>query len=456
MSGIVTDVERSARTSTPSSVWGVPLFRRASGPVLAIFAACACTLLPTAHPAGADQLSSLRAQATQIEQQVQTTGMKISALGQQYDAAETKIAGLQQQIATTQAKIAVTQKHVSSDRSTLRVAAVNAFVNDGEAASQNPLFASNQKTLGAQQEFNHVAEGDVGAAVATLHNAQARLSAQESSLQSTKQAASAAAATAQAAQQQAQQEQSQQNAALSQAKGQIATLVAQQQAAAAAAAAAQARAKIEAAAQQQAQQQAAQAQQQAASQQAAASAAKAGTSGNSNTQATPSAPLPTATVTPATQATTPATSPAPTTPSTPTTQPSTPVYTAPPSSSGGGAAVEAAESQLGVPYVWGGTSPRGSPGDPSGGFDCSGLTQWSWEQAGVDMAHYSGAQMAATTPVPVNDLQPGDLLFYGPGGSEHVAMYVGGGTMIEAPYTGAVVWLTSVRLGDGFVGAGRP
>jgi cell wall-associated NlpC family hydrolase len=64
--------------------------------------------------------------------------------------------------------------------------------------------------------------------------------------------------------------------------------------------------------------------------------------------------------------------------------------------------------------------------------------------------------MGDTTPVPLSDLQPGDLLFYGAGGSEHVAMYVGPGTMIEAPETGEAVHLTSLRLGDGFVGAGRP
>jgi cell wall-associated NlpC family hydrolase len=64
--------------------------------------------------------------------------------------------------------------------------------------------------------------------------------------------------------------------------------------------------------------------------------------------------------------------------------------------------------------------------------------------------------MSDSAPVPLSDLQPGDLLFYGPGGSEHVAMYIGGGQMIEAPYTGASVWITSARFGDGFVGAGRP
>jgi cell wall-associated NlpC family hydrolase len=53
------------------------------------------------------------------------------------------------------------------------------------------------------------------------------------------------------------------------------------------------------------------------------------------------------------------------------------------------------------------------------------------------------------------DIQPGDLLFYGPDGSEHVAMYVGGGEMIEAPETGQVVHVTGVRTGDGFAGVGR-
>jgi cell wall-associated NlpC family hydrolase len=125
----------------------------------------------------------------------------------------------------------------------------------------------------------------------------------------------------------------------------------------------------------------------------------------------------------------------------------------PPTAPGGAGAVQAAEGQLGVPYRWGAESPKGSD-DP--GFDCSGLTSWAWGQVGVGLPHYSGSQMSDSAPVPLNDLQPGDLLFYGPGGDEHVAMYIGGGQMIEAPYTGAYVWVTGVRLGGDFVGAGRP
>ena len=80
----------------------------------------------------------------------------------------------------------------------------------------------------------------------------------------------------------------------------------------------------------------------------------------------------------------------------------------------------------------------------------------AWEAAGVNLPHYSGAQMADSAPVPTSALEPGDLLFYGPGGSDHVAMYIGGGQMIEALHPGTVVSIDPVRLDSGFAGAGRP
>ena len=97
----------------------------------------------------------------------------------------------------------------------------------------------------------------------------------------------------------------------------------------------------------------------------------------------------------------------------------------PPLAPGAAGAVQAAEHEIGVPYVWGGDTPAG--------FDCSGLVQWAYAQVGISLPHYSGAQYAATVHIPLADIEPGDLLFYGPGGDEHVAMYVGGGSMIEAP-----------------------
>lgn len=96
-----------------------------------------------------------------------------------------------------------------------------------------------------------------------------------------------------------------------------------------------------------------------------------------------------------------------------------------------GAAVSAAISKLGSPYVYAAAGPDT--------FDCSGFTMWAYAQAGIRLPHYSGAQYAATVHITRDALQPGDLIFWGPGGSDHMGMYVGGGTMIHSPHTGDVV-----------------
>jgi len=101
---------------------------------------------------------------------------------------------------------------------------------------------------------------------------------------------------------------------------------------------------------------------------------------------------------------------------------------------GGVSAVIAfAQGQIGKPYVWGASGPYS--------FDCSGLTLMAWAQAGVNLLHYTGFQWAETRRVPLSQLQPGDLVFYGVDGpnSHHVGLYVGNGVMINAPHTGALV-----------------
>jgi cell wall-associated NlpC family hydrolase len=123
-------------------------------------------------------------------------------------------------------------------------------------------------------------------------------------------------------------------------------------------------------------------------------------------------------------------------------------FPAPPPDSRANIAIREALSFLGVPYVWGGASRAG--------VDCSGLIMLAYDAAGIYLPHYSGAQYEDTERVPLYDIEPGDLLFYGPGGDEHVAMYLGHGEMIEAPETGEVVHVTPVRLYGGFVGLGRP
>ena len=79
---------------------------------------------------------------------------------------------------------------------------------------------------------------------------------------------------------------------------------------------------------------------------------------------------------------------------------------------------------------------------------------WAWAHAGVSLPHSSAAQYGATSRVSQSDWQPGDLLFYG-SPIHHVGMYIGGGQMVEAPYTGASVRVVSPYRSD-YVGAGRP
>jgi cell wall-associated NlpC family hydrolase len=122
----------------------------------------------------------------------------------------------------------------------------------------------------------------------------------------------------------------------------------------------------------------------------------------------------------------------------------------PPPSDRASVAVHAAYSAIGVPYKWGGSNPKE-------GFDCSGLTMWSWAQAGVSLPHSSAAQYAMLPHVSRSDLKPGDLLFfYSP--ISHVAMYVGGNQMIHAKHPGTRVARETISsyYWAVYQGAGRP
>ena len=79
-----------------------------------------------------------------------------------------------------------------------------------------------------------------------------------------------------------------------------------------------------------------------------------------------------------------------------------------------------------------------------------------WWQARSAAGASAASQYASIEHVSASQLEPGDLIFYSAGGYiYHVVMYIGGGQMVEAPYTGATVWNTGVRTGDGFAGVGR-
>jgi peptidoglycan DL-endopeptidase CwlO len=115
-------------------------------------------------------------------------------------------------------------------------------------------------------------------------------------------------------------------------------------------------------------------------------------------------------------------------------------------------ALRAAESKQGRPYVWGAAGPFS--------FDCSGLVQWSFAQAGVRMPRVAADQARTGPAVPVSQLEPGDLLFYhtdptAPGYISHVAIYLGNGWMIQAPQPGMSVQVVPANFGSEFAGAIR-
>ena len=111
-----------------------------------------------------------------------------------------------------------------------------------------------------------------------------------------------------------------------------------------------------------------------------------------------------------------------------------------------GNVVDYARSRIGCPYRWAASGPSS--------FDCSGLMMWCYDRIGISLPHSSQEQIDSGQRVSRGDLQPGDLVFFG-SPIHHVGMYIGGGDMIEAPYTGADVRIASMDRSD-YAGACRP
>jgi len=125
-------------------------------------------------------------------------------------------------------------------------------------------------------------------------------------------------------------------------------------------------------------------------------------------------------------------------------------------------AADLATQWLGLPYSWGGGNASGPTWGTDGpvGFDCSGLALWAWAQVGVYLPHYSGYQYRSGRHISRANLMPGDLVFWAydpsdPGTIHHVAIYIGGGRIVQAPQTGDVVKISSM-WSNGYIGAARP
>jgi cell wall-associated NlpC family hydrolase len=346
----------------------------------------------SSRPAVADPLASAQAEAALITSQLAADQQSLDTTSQQYDAAEQQVQQVGQQITQLRSTVESDRVHVAADTASLRQESVAAYMSGSSDSDVQTLFSSGGEQATVAGEYQAVASGNISNAIDALGVAQAQLAGEQSQLQTAQDQDQAALAQAASAQQTAQATVANQQATLARVQGQIAVLVAQRQAAQLAASHAAFLARAAAAA-------------------AVASPAPADHPPRGN-------------------------------------QPAPPVLPDLPAAGGAATALAAAESQIGVPYVWGGESP-------GHGFDCSGLIQWAWRQAGVDLPRTAAAQYDAIAHVPLSDLQPGDLLFWGYGGISHVGMYVGGGDIINAPETGELVRIQPI-WNNGLVGAGRP
>jgi cell wall-associated NlpC family hydrolase len=337
----------------------------------------------------------LRQEAARILAQINANGDRISALDEQINEAHIKLGSLQSQIHRTNLQIKSAQHTISSLHTDVVSRAAALYRGAGGAADLGAQTASTVQAQSAMQVYSQAAAAQDQQRIDKYRNAR-----DDRARAKTRLAAAESAEQQQLNSLQAQQRQilglsRQEQALYNQKNSELANEIRleQQQAIEAARAAAAAKARAAAA--------------------AAASAAAAQTSGgggglDTNTGIAPG-PIP-----------------------------------AP--SSGAAAAVAAAESKLGSPYVYAAAGPDT--------FDCSGLTMWSWAHAGVYMAHSAESQYYEFPHIPIGDVQPGDLVFFG-SPIHHVGMVVGGGQMIEAPHTGAVVRYASYFRPD-LVGAARP
>ncbi len=395
-----------------------------TGRALVLVASFLGILAFAGRPAGADptaaQVAPSQTELAQLETTIANEQQRSAALDAAYVAAQAQLSQVESQLARTRGELEQTRRQVLAEKRHLARDAVYAYVYGQPAGRIDSLFATSPTDSVAWSQYQTDVVGNITAILGSLDLKEGRLAATTNLEQDQEQMAQNALGQMRALQVANQQAAAAAQATLAELRGALGTEVARY-------------------AEQQAQAEAAYALSHPSD---AGSAAR-----NATVDATvalalgdPGAPAAVAAANAAASA-----SGAPRVSGSAT------------GSSAGARAVAAAESQLGVPYVWGGETP-------GGGFDCSGLTQWAWAQAGVAIPRVAADQAAAVPHVPLDQLEPGDLLFYynldGDGQIDHVVMYVGSGpygsqTVIEAPYTGQTVRFSPLFT-DGLVAAGRP
>lgn len=357
-------------------------------------------VFPLATRAAADPIADKQAQAARLASQIDQLNTKQEQLAERYNAAQLAAEKVKQHVDQAAAGLAQAGHQLDQQRSTLRDVAINSYIRGGATATNGGAADGDV----AVQRFYVDTVGSNGhEAMDALRQAQLDYGVQRQQLQAAQTKAQAAVAQVDHDRKAAANADAQAQAALQKVKGDLAQLVAQKQAEQAAAEAARVRAEL------------LHQQELAAASRARAAAAAAQAAAASQTRSAASTAAPAQDV-------------------------------APVSGHGASAAIAEAQRQIGKPYHWGAAGPNS--------FDCSGLTMWAWRAGGVSLPHYTKAQYDATTHVPLSQLQPGDLVFFG-SDFHHEGLYVGGGQMIEAPHTGANVRYASIYRSD-LIAASRP
>jgi cell wall-associated NlpC family hydrolase len=365
----------------------------------------AFTTTALAHATPQSDLASEQQKAADLEAQIEANGNRVSQLDEQYTSAQLAIENATAQIAADQQALDAKQRQTEAVRGQLASRAAELYMGAGNPAPLASLDVSNARELGSRTAYAGAAAEQDRQLLDDVKVAVEQLGLQQASLEKAKAAAVKQRDQLDAARREITQATRDQQSLLGQVNGHIKTLVEQIQAEKAAEEAAQARATMERLARQQAQ-----------AQQTAT------TSGSSSSGGSSSGGSPTP----------------------PTDLGSDPNLPAP--SSQAQVAIDTAKAQLGKPYVYAASGPDT--------FDCSGLTMYAWAAAGVSLPHNAEAQFNSLPHVSQSQLQPGDLVFYG-APIHHVGMYVGGGTMIEAPYTGVDVRYHTIYRPD-YAGGARP
>jgi cell wall-associated NlpC family hydrolase len=333
-------------------------------------------------------LDDKKAQAEQLQNQIDENGNKIAALGEEYNGAVYEYEKAQASVSEAKQHLAAAQ--AAQEKLSAQVAERGAVLYQGAQDPSSILPDTNITSineLGSRTKYGAVATGNDEQLIANLERAQQDLDVQRKAYEQQQSAAAKKRDAIAAARAEVEQASAQEQELLSQVKGEIATLIAEQKA-----------------------------------REAAALRASLLAIANSSSSSGGGSRVPASDVGGDAIPTLPAPSPR------------------------AAAAIAYAEAQLGKPYQYAAAGPSS--------YDCSGLTMMAWAAAGVSMPHYSGAQYAMFPHVPLDQLEPGDLLFWGPGGSEHVAMYIGGGLQIAATHTGDYVRIQPE--GGDPIGAARP